>query len=192
LNCSGLMAAGRRVERQVFVSLIRDRFYYVSVVDLVRVERNISFKLNGKFTTVRCPPAYTLLEVLRDQLQVTGPKEDCAKGECGACTVIMDGYPVCSCLVLVSQVEGSDIITSEGLAKDRKLNTVQEAFIDHGAVQCGHCIPGMIVSASALLMRNPKPTVEVIRTALSGNLCRCTGYTKIIAAVQDAAKKWRS
>jgi carbon-monoxide dehydrogenase small subunit len=154
------------------------------------VEHIINFRLNGKYVTVKCPPAYTLLEVLREQLQVTGPKEDCAKGECGACTVIMNGRPVCSCLVIISQANGSEIITSEGLTDDGKPNPVQKAFIDHGAVQCGHCIPGMIVSASALLMRNPKPTSEEIRMALSGNLCRCTGYTKIIAAVEDAAKNW--
>ena len=158
---------------------------------LVRFERNVNFRLNGQPVTVRCPPAFTLLEVLREQLHVTGPKEDCAKGECGACTVIKDGLPVCSCLVLISQVEGSEIITSEGLVKDGMLNPVQEAFLDEGAVQCGHCIPGMIVSASALLMRNPNPTVDEIRTALSGNLCRCTGYTKIISAVQKAAQNWR-
>jgi len=157
----------------------------------LRVEHIINFKLNGKHITVKCPPAYTLLEVLREQLQVTGPKEDCAKGECGACTVIMNGRPVCSCLVLISQANGSEIITSEGLTDDGKPNPVQKAFIEHGAVQCGHCIPGMIVSASALLMRNPKPTSEEIRIALSGNLCRCTGYTKIIAAVEDAAKNWK-
>jgi carbon-monoxide dehydrogenase small subunit len=157
----------------------------------LREEHVIRFKLNGKLVTVKCPPAYTLLEVLREQLQVTGPKEDCAKGECGACTVIMNGHPVCSCLVIISQANGSEIITSEGLMRDGKPNPVQKAFIDHGAVQCGHCIPGMIVSASALLMRNPKPTVEEIRTALSGNLCRCTGYTKIIAAVEDAARNWK-
>jgi aerobic carbon-monoxide dehydrogenase small subunit len=157
----------------------------------LREEHIISFKLNGKLVTVKCPPAYTLLEVLREQLQVTGPKEDCAKGECGACTVIMNGYPVCSCLVIISQANGSEIVTSEGLTHDGKPNPVQKAFIDHGAVQCGHCIPGMIVSASALLMRNRKPTVEEIRMALSGNLCRCTGYTKIIAAVEDAARNWK-
>ena len=157
----------------------------------MREEHVIRFKLNGKLVTVKCPPAYTLLEVLREQLQVTGPKEDCAKGECGACTVIMNGHPVCSCLVIISQANGSEVITSEGLMRDGKPNPVQKAFIDHGAVQCGHCIPGMIVSASALLMRNPKPTVEEIRTALSGNLCRCTGYTKIIAAVEDAARNWK-
>jgi aerobic-type carbon monoxide dehydrogenase small subunit (CoxS/CutS family) len=157
----------------------------------LRVEKTVDFILNERPVTVKCPPAYTLLEVLREELHVTGPKEDCAKGECGACTVIKDGVPVCSCLVLVSQVEGSVIITSEGLIKDGKLNPVQEAFLDEGAVQCGHCIPGMIVSASALLMRNPNPTVDEIHTALSGNLCRCTGYSKIISAVQEAAKQWR-
>lgn len=154
----------------------------------MRVEHVIHFKLNGNATTVKSPPACTLLEVLREQLQVTGPKEDCAKGECGACTVLMNGQPVCSCLVLVSQAEGAEIVTSEGLVKHGKLNPVQEAFLEEGAVQCGHCIPGIIVSASALLMRNPTPTVEDIRTALAGNLCRCTGYTKIITAVQKAAQ----
>lgn len=154
------------------------------------MEHIINFRLNGNPVTVRCPPAYTLLEVLREQLQVTGPKEDCAKGECGACTVIMNGQPVCSCLVLISQAQDADIVTSEGLVKEGKLNPVQQAFLEEGAVQCGHCIPGLIVSATALLMRNPNPTVEDIRIALSGNLCRCTGYTKVIAAVQKAARKW--
>jgi len=156
----------------------------------VRVEQTITFKLNGQTVSVTCPPAYTLLEVLRDQLHVTGPKEDCAKGECGACTVIMNGVPVCSCLVLISQVNGCEVVTSEGLVKDGKLNPVQEAFLEEGAVQCGHCIPGMIVSATALLMRNSNPSTNEIKTALSGNLCRCTGYTKIVAAVQRAAKNW--
>jgi carbon-monoxide dehydrogenase small subunit len=155
------------------------------------VERVISFRLNGEPRTVKCPPANTLLEVLRDQLQVTGPKEDCAKGECGACTVLMNGQPVCSCLVLISQAQGADIVTSEGLVKDGKLSPVQEAFLEEGAVQCGHCIPGLIVSATALLMHNTDPTVDDIRAGLSGNLCRCTGYTKVIAAVQKAARKWR-
>ena len=157
----------------------------------MRVEHVINFRLNGIPRTVRCTPASTLLEVLRDQLQVTGPKEDCAKGECGACTVLMNGQPVCSCLVLISQAQGADIVTSEGLVKDGKLNPVQEAFLEEGAVQCGHCIPGLIVSATALLMRNSNPTVDDIRAGLSGNLCRCTGYTKVIAAVQKAAKRWR-
>ena len=156
----------------------------------MRVEHGISFRLNGKPVTVRSPPAYTLLEVLREQLQVTGPKEDCAKRECGACTVIMNGQPVCSCLVLISQAEGADIVTSEGLGEVGKLNPVQRAFLEEGAVQCGHCIPGLIVSATALLMRNPKPTVDEIKTALSGNLCRCTGYAKVITAVKKAARNW--
>lgn len=155
------------------------------------VERVISFRLNGEARTVKCTPASTLLEVLRDLLQVTGPKEDCAKGECGACTVLMNGQPICSCLVLISQVQGADIVTSEGLVKDGKLNPVQEAFLEEGAVQCGHCIPGLIVSATALLMRNPIPTLDDIRTGLSGNLCRCTGYAKVITAVQKAARNWR-
>jgi carbon-monoxide dehydrogenase small subunit len=103
----------------------------------------------------------------------------------------MNGQPVCSCLVLISQAQGADIVTSEGLVKDGKLNPVQEAFLEEGAVQCGHCIPGLIVSATALLMRNSNPTVDDIRAGLSGNLCRCTGYTKVIAAVQKAARKWR-
>jgi len=158
----------------------------------LRVEHEISFRVNGAPVTVKTPPAYTLLEVLREQLHVTGPKEDCAKGECGACTVLMNGQPVCSCLVLIAQAQGRDIVTSEGLVKDGKLNPVQEAFLEEGAVQCGHCIPGLIVSATALLMRNHNPSVDDIRTALGGNLCRCTGYTKVIAAVQNAAKHWRT
>ncbi len=157
---------------------------------MVGVKRQINFVLNGQPVSVIGPPAYTLLEVLRETLHVTGPKEDCAKGECGACTVLMNGQPVCSCLVLVSQAERAEIVTSEGLVRNGELNPVQEAFLEEGAVQCGHCIPGMIVSASALLMGNPNPSVDEIRTALAGNLCRCTGYTKIITAVQKAAKKW--
>jgi len=157
----------------------------------LKVERLINFSLNGEPVAVKSPPAYTLLEVLRDQLQVTGPKEDCAKGECGACTVLMNGLPVCSCLVLISQAEGAEIVTSEGLMRDGRLNPLQEAFLEEGAVQCGHCIPGFIVSAYALLTYKPNPTVDEIRAALGGNLCRCTGYTKIITAVQKAARNWR-
>jgi len=156
----------------------------------MRVEREIRFRLNGAPVSVVTPPAYTLLEVLRERLQVTGPKEDCAKGECGACTVLMNGEPVCSCLVLISQAENADIITPEGLGTTSKLNPVQQAFVEEGAVQCGHCIPGLIVSATALLTRNPNPTGDEIRTALSGNLCRCTGYSKIISAVEKASTLW--
>jgi len=135
------------------------------------------------------PPALTLLEVLREKLEITGPKEDCAKGECGACTVLMNGRPVLSCLVLISQAQGADIVTSEGFMRDGLPDYVQKAFIDNGAVQCGHCIPGFIVSTEALLSRNPNPSVSEIKTSLAGNLCRCTGYASIIRAVEDAARK---
>jgi len=138
---------------------------------------------------VSVPPAYTLLEVLREELDVTGPKEDCGKGECGACTVLMNGRPVLSCLVLISQAEGAEIVTSEGFMKEESPSDVQKAFIENGAVQCGHCIPGFIVSAEALLSRNSKPSVTEIKSALAGNLCRCTGYTSIVRAVQETAQK---
>jgi len=153
------------------------------------MKRQFSFKLNGRQVSVTAPPAHTLLEVLREGLDVTGPKEDCGKGECGACTVLMNGKPVLSCLVLISQANGAEIVTSEGFMKDSLPDYVQKAFVDNGAVQCGHCIPGFIVSAEALLSRNPNPSVPEIKTALAGNLCRCTGYASIIRAVQQAARK---
>jgi aerobic-type carbon monoxide dehydrogenase small subunit (CoxS/CutS family) len=151
--------------------------------------RRFSFTLNDRQVSVSAPPALTLLEALRDRLEVTGPKEDCAKGECGACTVLMNGKPVLSCLVLMSQAQGAVIVTSEGFMKDRTPDYAQKAFIGNGAVQCGHCIPGFIVSTEALLSRNPNPTSEDVKTALAGNLCRCTGYASIIRAVKDAAHK---
>ena len=135
------------------------------------------------------PPAHTLLEVLREKLDVTGPKEDCGKGECGACTVLMNGKPVLSCLVLISQADEAEIVTSAGFMRDSLPDRVQKAFVENGAVQCGHCTPGLIVSTEALLSRNPNPSVEEIKTALAGNLCRCTGYASIIRAVQQAAHK---
>jgi aerobic-type carbon monoxide dehydrogenase small subunit (CoxS/CutS family) len=153
------------------------------------VVRRFSFTLNDRQVSVSAPPALTLLEVLRERLQVTGPKEDCAKGECGACTVLMNGKPVLSCLVLISQAQGAEIVTSEGFMEDGTPDYVQKAFIDNGAVQCGHCIPGFIVSSEALISRNPNPTSEDVETALAGNLCRCTGYASIIRAVKDAARK---
>jgi carbon-monoxide dehydrogenase small subunit len=153
------------------------------------MERSFSFKLNGRQVSVSAPPAYTLLEVLREKLDVTGPKEDCGKGECGACTVLMNGRTVLSCLVLISQADGAEIVTSEGFMRDGSPDHVQKAFIENGAVQCGHCIPGFIVSTEALLSRSPNPSVEEIKTALAGNLCRCTGYASIIRAVQKAAEK---
>ncbi|MGA2238228.1 MAG: (2Fe-2S)-binding protein [Candidatus Bathyarchaeia archaeon] len=153
------------------------------------MERQFSFRLNGRQVSVSAPPAYTLLEVLREKLDVTSPKEDCKKGECGACTLLMNGKPVLSCLVLISQADGAEIVTSEGFMRDGMPDHVQKAFIENGAVQCGHCIPGFIVSTEALLSQNPSPSVEEIKTALAGNLCRCTGYASIIRAVQQAAQK---
>jgi len=153
------------------------------------MKRQFSFTLNGRQVSVSAPPAHTLLEVLREKLDITGPKEDCGKGECGACTVLMNGKPVLSCLVLISQADGSEVTTSEGFMKEGIPNYVQKAFVDNGAVQCGHCIPGFIVSAEALLSRNPNPSLADIKTAIAGNLCRCTGYTSIVRAVEDAARK---
>jgi len=153
------------------------------------MKRQFSFTLNGRQVSVSAPPAHTLLEVLREKLDVTGPKEDCGKGECGACTVLMNGKPVLSCLVLISQADGSEITTSEGFMKEGIPDYVQKAFIDNGAVQCGHCIPGFLVSTEALLSRNLNPSLADIKTAIAGNLCRCTGYTSIIRAVEDAARK---
>ena len=151
-------------------------------------EKRFWFKLNGRQVFVSVPPAHTLLEVLREKLDVTGPKEDCGKGECGACTVLMNRKPVLSCLVLISQANGAEIITSEGFMKDGSPDFVQKAFVDNGAVQCGHCIPGFIVSTEALLSRNPNPGLDDIKIALAGNVCRCTGYASIIRAIQDAAR----
>jgi len=151
--------------------------------------RRFSFILNDRQVSVSAPPALTLLEVLRERLEVTGPKEDCAKGECGACTVLMNGKPVLSCLVLISQVQEAEIVTSQGFMKDGTPDYLQKAFIDNGSVQCGHCIPGFIVSTEALLSRNPNPSSEDVKTALAGNLCRCTGYASIIRAVEGAAHK---
>ena len=153
------------------------------------MDRQFSFRLNGRQVSVSAPPAYTLLEVLREKLDVTSPKEDCKKGECGACTLLMNGKPVLSCLVLISQADGAEIVTSEGFMRDGMPDHVQKAFIENGAVQCGHCIPGFIVSTEALLSRNPNPSIEEIKKALAGNLCRCTGYASIIRAVQQAAQK---
>ena len=152
----------------------------------------VKFKVNGEEREIVTEPTKTLLEILRDDLGLRGTKEGCGKGECGACTVIMDGKPVVSCLVLACQLAGCQITTIEGLSRDGKLDPVQEAFIEEGAVQCGFCTPGMILSAKALLMGNQNPTDEEIKEAISGNLCRCTGYIKIIKAIQKAAKAQRA
>jgi len=149
----------------------------------------IVFTLNQQEVTYHGSGSVRLLDVLRDEFGLTGAKEGCGKGECGACSVLLDGKVVNSCLVLVSQVAGRDIVTIEGLEQNGVLDPVQQAFIDEGAVQCGFCIPGMVLSAKALLMENAQPTEEEIKQGLSGNLCRCTGYSKIIAAVQRAASQ---
>lgn len=147
---------------------------------------NITFILNGEEVSMEVGPETTLLTLLREELFLTGTKEGCGSGECGACTVLMDGIAVNSCLVLAPQVNGTEIITIEALEHDGKLDRLQQSFIDNHAVQCGFCTPGMLMSAKALLLKNPHPTEDEIRIALSGNLCRCTGYQNIIKAVEGA------
>jgi carbon-monoxide dehydrogenase small subunit len=144
------------------------------------------FTLNGTPQTVDAPPLARLLDVLREDLRCTGPKEGCGEGECGACTVLIDGLAVNSCLVPVIQVDGATIVTVEGLAKDGRLDPVQEAFVRCGAAQCGICTPGFLLTARALLDENPHPSRDEVREALAGNLCRCTGYQKIVDAVCSA------
>nr|WP_093230747.1 (2Fe-2S)-binding protein [Thermoflavimicrobium dichotomicum] len=152
--------------------------------------KEISFTVNGQSVCVFTYPAKPLLDVLREELNLTGSKECCGKGECGSCSVILDGEVVCSCLVLVGQVEGKDIKTIEGIGDPDHLDPLQEAFLDCGATQCGYCTPGIIVAARAYLDRIQHiPTHEEIKDALAGNLCRCTGYTKIIQAVKKAAEQ---
>ena len=148
----------------------------------------ISFKVNDKDYSLDVQPNVRLVDILRDRLGLTGTKEGCGEGECGTCTVIMNKKAVHSCLVLASQVDGKEIITVEGLEKDGELDRLQEEFISKGAIQCGFCTPGMLMSAKALLMENPNPTVEEIKIAIAGNICRCTGYNKIVDAIQAAAE----
>jgi aerobic carbon-monoxide dehydrogenase small subunit len=151
----------------------------------------ITLTVNGASYTVPVRSHHTLLQVLREQLGVTSPKNGCGVGECGACTVIMNGSPVNSCMVLAPEADGADILTAEGLSEGGKLHPLQEAFVEHNAVQCGYCTPGMLMSSKALLDRNPQPTEDEIRYALVGNLCRCTGYLRIVEAIQDVAEKGR-
>jgi carbon-monoxide dehydrogenase small subunit len=148
----------------------------------------MQFTLNGELATVEVDPGWTLLYLLREVLELTGTKLGCGYGECGACTVIMDGKAVNSCLLPVLEAEGRSVTTIEGVAnKDGSLSPMQQAFVDHGAVQCGFCTPGMIMSAKALIDENPKPSEEEIKEGIEGNLCRCTGYVKIIDAVKSVA-----
>jgi carbon-monoxide dehydrogenase small subunit len=148
----------------------------------------IKFTLNGKAIAVEVPPHWTLLRLLREKLGLTGTKEGCGIGECGACTVLLDGIPVNACLVLVPKVEGREIETIEGLGNRESLHPLQKSFVDHGAIQCGFCTPGVLISAKALLEKNPSPTRDDIKEAISGHLCRCTGYHQIIEAI-EAVKK---
>jgi carbon-monoxide dehydrogenase small subunit len=151
-------------------------------------EQVVKLIVNGEATELTVGPWVTLLEVIRERLELTGTKEACSLGECGACTVIMDGKAVNSCLVLAVEAKGKEILTIEGLRKRGELHPIQKAFIDEGAVQCGFCTPGMILSAKALLDKNPNPSEIEVKQALAGNLCRCTGYVKIVKAVKKAAK----
>jgi len=148
----------------------------------------ITLNVNGKSHEVMIHSNDTLLDVLRDQLDMTGSKESCGEGVCGSCTVHIDGKPVRSCLTLAMEARGAQIRTVEGLANEDELSDLQQSFVDHGAVQCGFCTPGMLMSAEALLKENPKPDEKAIRKALAGNICRCTGYAKIVEAVAHAAR----
>ena len=148
---------------------------------------DIRLTVNGKTVSLNVSANKRLLDVLREELQLTGTKEGCDVGECGACTVVMNGQAVHSCLILAGQADGAQIVTVEGLAKDGALHPLQQNFLEHGAVQCGFCIPGMLMSSYALLEENPQPDEAEIKEAIAGNLCRCTGYKQIISAIEETA-----
>jgi carbon-monoxide dehydrogenase small subunit len=152
------------------------------------MKQEMQFKVNGEEYSVQVDTRRTLLEVLRETLGLTGTKEMCNKGDCGGCTVIMDGKPVLSCLTLAIEAQGRDIMTIEGLAKGYELHPIQKAFVDSGAVQCGYCTPGFIMSAKALLDKTPNPTEDEVKEGIANNICRCTGYVQIVEAIQKAAK----
>ena len=152
-------------------------------------KRLITMMVNGETVEVAVEPSAMLIDVLRDELGLIGTKDACGRGECGACTVILDGKAVTSCITPVMKAVGKEILTIEGLDKEGKLHPVQEAFVECGAIQCGYCTPGMVLSTKALLDENPNPTEQEVRVAISGNLCRCTGYVKIVDAILTAAKK---
>ena len=149
----------------------------------------VKFVLNGELVSPDLDPSRRLIDILREDFFLTGAKEGCGEGECGSCTVLMDGLPVHSCLVLAGQLEGHEVLTVEGLAQNGELDLLQNAFVENNAVHCGFCTPGMIMSAKGLLMKNPDPSEDEIREALSGNICRCSDYRQIIMAVKDAAKR---
>ena len=148
----------------------------------------IRFILNGNPKTIDAPADRRVVDLLREDLGLTGTKEGCGAGECGACSILVDGEHKLSCLMLAAQLEGRDVVTIEGLASKKRLHPLQDAFIRHGAVQCGFCTPGMVIASEALLRRNPRASREEIREGLSGNLCRCTGYQKIVDAVETVTK----
>jgi aerobic-type carbon monoxide dehydrogenase small subunit (CoxS/CutS family) len=152
---------------------------------------DVTIRVNGELRTASVPPETTLLKLLRENFHLTGAKLGCDVGDCGACTVIVDGEPVNACLILAGQADGREVLTIEGLATRDRLHPLQRAFEDHASLQCGFCGPGVILSAKALLDENPDPTRHEIRDAIAGNLCRCTGYTKMIDAVQQAARELR-
>jgi carbon-monoxide dehydrogenase small subunit len=152
----------------------------------------MTFRVNGEAREVAAPPTHTLLEVLREELDLTGTKHGCELGHCGACTVLLDGEPVLSCLLLAVEAQDAAITTVEGLARDNTLHPLQQAFAERGAAQCGYCTPGFLVSGAALLERTRDPSRDEIKAALAGNLCRCTGYTKIVEAVELAAARMRA
>ena len=155
-------------------------------------KHHVSTIINSDPVEYLCEPEQTLLDVLRDELSLTGSKEGCSSGDCGACSVMMDGRLVCACLVLAAECEGCEIETIEGMSDGDTLHPLQQKFIDYGALQCGFCTPGILVAAKALLDKNPDPTETELRYWLAGNLCRCTGYDKIVHAVMDAAEEMRN
>lgn len=152
-------------------------------------KQTIHIKINGQPQEVAVEPHWTLLETVREQLALTGSKEGCGTGDCGACSMIVDGKLITSCLMLAVEADGSEVLTIEGLTRNGELHPVQQSFIDAGGVQCGYCTPGMIMATKALLDRNSRPTLEDVRLGLAGNLCRCTGYAKIYEAVLAAAER---
>jgi len=181
------MTPGSKFSAAEIVTFYRQE--YETIMTQTKTRYSLSFSLNGEPAAAEIDPDDRLIDVLRENLLLTGTKQGCGDGECGACTVLLNGDPVNSCLLPAMKVEGQSVTTIEGLAREDSLHPLQESFLEAGAVQCGFCTPGMILSAKALLDRNRNPNDDDIKAALSGNLCRCTGYIQIIAAVKSAAAK---